>query len=177
MEGHFNVEHMCGWMFLDEDYNLLGLLTTLSSFVARSNQSSRNLSERTNNTDRRPFQRETYVWVARLAKDLVGQLSCSRVRRQAVANCPSCHPHGYGPLLSGPFEYPERESIRGLHFPLGISLGHKGLGYPQKIHIQENHHKLIINISVCECVTQQWRRGRRQEFPCQHMVSREGLFS
>ncbi|KAF2587318.1 hypothetical protein F2Q70_00036340 [Brassica cretica] len=47
------------------------------------------------------------------------ELSCSRVRRQAVANCPSCHPDGYGPMLSDPFEYPERESIRGLHFPLG----------------------------------------------------------
>ncbi|WZZ81030.1 hypothetical protein YC2023_101602 [Brassica napus] len=70
------------------------------------------------------------TFVARLAKNLGGQLSCSRVRRQAVANCPSCHPHGYGPMLSDPFEYPERESICGLHIPLGISLG-PGLRYPQ----------------------------------------------
>ena len=35
--------------FLDEDYNLLGLLTPLSSFVARSNQSSRNLSGKISN--------------------------------------------------------------------------------------------------------------------------------
>ena len=67
--------------------------------------------------------------VARLAKDLGGQLSCSRVRRQAVANCPSCHPHGYESMLSGPFEYPEKESIRVLHLPLGISLGPKSPGY------------------------------------------------
>ena len=69
--------------------------------------------------------------VAHLAKDFGGQLLCSRIRRQAVVNCSSCHPHGYGSMLSGPFEYLERESIRGLHFPLEISLGPKDLGYPR----------------------------------------------
>uniref|UniRef100_A0A0D3BKA8 Phospholipase A1 n=1 Tax=Brassica oleracea var. oleracea TaxID=109376 RepID=A0A0D3BKA8_BRAOL len=76
-------------------------------------------------------RKDFFAKVARLAKDLGGQLSCSRVRRQAVANCPYCHPHGCGSMLSGPFEYPERESIRGLHLPLEISLGPKGLGSSQ----------------------------------------------
>ncbi|KAL0672408.1 hypothetical protein Bca4012_000388 [Brassica carinata] len=34
-------------------------------------------------------------WGSSLGKDHVGQLSCSRVRRQAEANCPFCHQMRY----------------------------------------------------------------------------------
>lgn len=43
---------------------------------------------------------------------------------------PYAGPRGYRPMLYDPFENPERGSIRGLHFPLEISLG-LGLGYLQ----------------------------------------------
>lgn len=41
---------------------------------------------------------------------------------------------GYGPIVYGPFEYPERRFIRGFHFSLGLldAFFHRFKGFEQK---------------------------------------------
>uniref|UniRef100_A0A0D3AS52 Pyruvate carboxyltransferase domain-containing protein n=1 Tax=Brassica oleracea var. oleracea TaxID=109376 RepID=A0A0D3AS52_BRAOL len=85
--------------------------------------------------------------VKTIAKTVGNEDDCDRVvrRRDSDAN-----------MFQGSFEYPKRESIRGLHLPLGISLGlSMGLKYPrcrtaEELDEETGYVPVICVISRCK---------------------------